>query len=405
MVGFECFTTPANSFLTGEWAVNGTSGGSARHGTIVENADPFAGNATYTAPATKPTPNVVAVSAVQEGPQQHNLLLVASVTILDDAATCDRLSAVEHFDAEVSFDSFDFSATAEDRAHAGDHQGRLRGRLTKVATGPTFGFWTSAREPLQDGFVRINDQFSYSPPSGDGYSGTFAGSGAPVTPSLITLKIDYATCTFDLHTAFAVEATSVKAGDVITGPLGIGILYLHDQAIPLDQLAGGTLEGTRSVPAGHDIDVTNYIPVHDVHAEWSIMATPSRAGRSLRSTNASSANTTTHQIVIPMEIRIQAWSSCHAWIPACRRDDESIQTRTRKYPGPQCASAKMTSWKWRTWDIHQEVSDGFPAYVTDGDRRESRHPDENRDLWPERTQCTQEAWIPTFFGTANPTDS
>lgn len=270
MVGFDCIVTPGASLLAGDWAVNGTAGGSARDGTIVESADPYAGNATYTAPVTKPTPDVVAVSAIHRALAQQDLVLVASVKILDDAATCDRLREVEHFDAEVSFDSFDFTAIAEDRTHGGDHQGRLRGRLKKVSTGSTFGFWTSALEPLQNGFVRIDDRFSFRPPSGDGYSGTFAGSGLPVAPSMITLKVDYATCTFDLHTAFAVEATTVKAGEVHTNPLGIGSLYLHDQTIPLEQLVSGTIEGQRSVPAGDDIDITNYVPVHDVHAQWGL---------------------------------------------------------------------------------------------------------------------------------------
>lgn len=270
MVGFDCIATPAASLLTGDWAVNGTAGGSARHGAIVENGEPFAGNATFTAPATKPTPDVVAVSAIHRALAQQDLVLVASVKILDDAATCDRLREVEHFDAEVSFDSFDFTAIAEDRTHGGNHQGRLRGRLTKVPTGSTFGFWTSALEPLQNGFVRIDDRFSFAPPSGDGYSGTFAGSGLPVAPSMITLKVDYAACTFDLHTAFAVEATTVKAGEVHTNPLGIGSLYLHDQTIPLEQLVSGTIEGQRTVPAGDDIDIPNYVPVHDVHAPWGL---------------------------------------------------------------------------------------------------------------------------------------
>lgn len=271
MVGFNCYTTRANSMLAGDWAVNGTAGGTSAHGTIVESADASAGNATYTAPATRPTPNVVAVSAIhRQLAQSQDWLLVANVTILADAGSCERLGTIEHFDAEVSFDNFAFGASAEHRSHTGEHQGRLRGRLTKVPTGTTFGVWTSALEPLQDGFVSIDDDFAYTPPSGDGYSGTFNGSGLPVAPSLITLRVDYATCTFDLHTAYAVQATSTKGSDVITGALGIGTLYLHDQPVPLDQLAAGTLEGDRNVSAGDDIDVTNYIPVHDVHTDWTV---------------------------------------------------------------------------------------------------------------------------------------
>lgn len=269
MVAYECRTTPGTSFLAGDWAVNGTIGGSARHGTITADADELSGRATYTAPATRPTPNVVAVSA-RYVPEIGQLLLVSNVTIVDDAATCDRLSTVQEFHAEASFDNFSFTSSAEFRAHAGTHQGRLTGTLRKVDTGPTFGFWTSGGvTPLESGFVSINDNFSFTPPGGDGYTGTVAGSGSPTTPgSLITLTVDYATCTFDLHSSYTVDAVMIKDGTSFQGALGVGLLYLHDQPIPLDQL-GGTIEGQRTVVAGNNPEVTNYIPAHDAHSEWS----------------------------------------------------------------------------------------------------------------------------------------
>ncbi|MBL8264853.1 hypothetical protein [Steroidobacter sp.] len=267
-VAYRCRTTPGTSFLAGDWAVNGAIGGSARHGTIVADTDELAGRATYTAPATRPTPNVVAVSARYRA-EDSQQLLVSNVTIVDDAATCDRLSTVQEFRAEVSFDHFNFTSTAEDRVHTGAHQGRLTSTLRKVDTGATFGFWTTGVTPLESGFVSVNDNFSYTPSSGDGYTGSLTGSGPPTTPgSMIAMTIDYATCTFDLHASYTVDAVLLKAGNSIQAPQGVGILYLHDQAIPLAQL-GGTIDGERNVVAGTDPDATNYIPAHDVHVEWS----------------------------------------------------------------------------------------------------------------------------------------
>jgi hypothetical protein len=268
MVGYQCRTTPGTSFLAGEWAVNGTVGGSAQHGRIDADTDELSGRATYTAPATRPTPNVVAVSASYRA-QTSQQLLVSNVTIVDDAATCDRLSSVQEFQAEVSFDHFSFTSTAEDRAHAGTHQGRLTGILRKAETGPTLGFWSTGLAPLESGFVSIDDTFSYSPPGGDGYTGSITGSGSPTTPgSMITLTVDYATCRFDLHSSYTVDAVVTKDGTSFQAPQGVGVLYLHDQPIPLHQL-GGTIEGDRTVAVGNDPEVTNYIPAHDVHTEWS----------------------------------------------------------------------------------------------------------------------------------------
>ncbi|WP_116811477.1 hypothetical protein [Steroidobacter cummioxidans] len=266
-VNFECRTTPGTSFLAGDWAVNGTIGGSARNGTVVADTDELSGRATYTAPATRPTPNLVAVSASYRA-EASQQLLVSNVTIVDATASCDQLSTVQGFQAEVSFDNFSFTSTAEDRAHAGRHQGRLTGTLRKAPTGPTLGFWTTGVGPLESGFVSINDNFSYTPPGGDGYTGSITGSGSPTTPgSMITLTVDYATCTFDLHTSYTVDAVLLKDGDSIRAPQGVGVLYLHDQQIPLDQI-GGTIEGQRTVAVGSDPEVTNYVPAHDVHTEW-----------------------------------------------------------------------------------------------------------------------------------------
>ncbi|HWZ86241.1 MAG TPA: hypothetical protein VN032_08570 [Thermoanaerobaculia bacterium] len=65
---------------TSAWAVNGVAGGNATTGTVTASGDH---GGSFTAPAQKPTPNVVAVSAVLGGSGQGSV--VSNLTIVDDA--------------------------------------------------------------------------------------------------------------------------------------------------------------------------------------------------------------------------------------------------------------------------------------------------------------------------------
>ena len=268
-----CLDSPLNSFSTDDWSVNAVEGGSSTHGTIVPDADRWTGKATYTAPAMKPAQNVVAVSA------QHLLIdepqtLVANITIDEEVTTCEGFGAIEQFDAELAFDRFAFVATAEDRRHNGRHEGQLVGTLKKVTSAPGFGFWTTYQSPLQGGHVSIDDSYVYEPPSGDGYSGTIQGSGAPHDdirlPSFIALKVNYAECTFDLFGSFIVDGTVVHSGSVSNQTIGIGSLYLFANAIRPEQMGTSALEGTLNVSAHHDTDRTGYAPLEETSTLWTV---------------------------------------------------------------------------------------------------------------------------------------
>jgi hypothetical protein len=273
LVVHECLPSPLNALASRNWSVNGAVGGSAKFGAIVANADRTSGKATYTAPGTKPTQNVVAVSA------QHQLLdglelLVANITIDDQLVACADLKNVQKFNAELSFDEFGFTATAEDWRHTGTHAGRLVGTLQKVETGPTFGFWITYLSPLSGGHVYANDAYAYTPPSGDGYSGTFNANGAPHDdiriPSFIGLKVNYDTCTFDLFGSFIADGTTSRDGAVSNGTFGIGGLYLFEQPIRIEQASSLILQGTLGVSARDDIEHTGYSPLQPVHTQWTI---------------------------------------------------------------------------------------------------------------------------------------
>jgi hypothetical protein len=273
LVLHECKPSPLNAFASRNWSVNGTVGGSARFGTVVAHPDRASGKATFTAPTSKPTPNVVAVSA------QHELidglqLLVSNITIEDQLVECATLKNVSRFNAELSFDQFSFVATAENYRHTGTHAGMLRGTLQRVQTGPEFGFWISYLSPLTAGHVYINDAYEYTPPSGDGYTGSLNAQGAPHddinAPSFIGLKVNYATCTFDLFGSFIGDGTIVHDGQTRNALIGIGGLYLFAQPIVIEQATPGLLHGSLAVNARDSVEQTGYKPVEPVSTEWNV---------------------------------------------------------------------------------------------------------------------------------------
>jgi hypothetical protein len=268
-----CVDSPLDSFSTDGWSVNAVEGGSATYGTIVPDADRWTGKATYTAPATKPAQNVVAVSA------RHQLIdqpqtLVANITIDEEATSCEGFSSIEQFDAELSFDQIAFVATAEDRRHNGKHAGHLIGTLKKAVSAPGFGFWTTYQSPLQGGEVRIDDSYVYEPPSGDGYSGTINGYGPPHDdirlPSFIAMKVNYAACTFDLFGSFIVDGTVVHKGSLSNQSIGIGGLYLFANAILPEQASATALEGSRNISANYDTESTGYTPLKETMTQWTV---------------------------------------------------------------------------------------------------------------------------------------
>jgi hypothetical protein len=274
-VGYDCMTSPLDSFSTGHWAVNGVEGGGGRFGTVVPDAE--RGKATYTAPATKPEPNLVSVSAQHRFPFEDTLqLLVATIAIEDEPPGCEGLRSVERFDADVSFDAFDFTATAEYHTHSGQHAGRLIGSLSKIDTGPTLGLWVTYLSPLKGGQVSISDSYRYDPPSDQGYTGTVTGSGAPHdgldAPSFVALTVHYDTCTFDLIASYTIDATIVHDGSARSSLMGIGGMGIYGQAISAEQAAANALQGSLAINAVDNIEQnrTGYAPFKEAALERSL---------------------------------------------------------------------------------------------------------------------------------------
>jgi hypothetical protein len=272
-----CEASPLLSYATKRWAVNGVEGGTPTTGTIAPNADRWIGKATYTAPATKPTPSVVAVSAEFDAPLDNiKHLLVANITI-DEELSCESFRNQEMLNAELSFDPFSFVKTAQYHRHTGTHSGKLIGTLTKVDQGGDidFGVWVSYRSPLLGGNVSVNDQYQYTPPDDTGYSGTAIGNGPPhdslQAPSYIGLRVYYDTCTFDLFGAFFVDGSFTRNGASISPIVSAGGLQIFGLPMPPEQAATMTLEGSRVVPAENgEQQVTGYVPWNSGGGPWTV---------------------------------------------------------------------------------------------------------------------------------------
>jgi hypothetical protein len=201
------------------------------------------------------------------------------MSIYDAIPSCEGFGSLERLSAHVWFDPLDFAQTAEYHRHEGRHSGDLKDTLRRLVSTAEFGFWSSYGIPLEDGYVSIDDWYEYSPPARDGYSGTITGSGAPYegqeAPSLITLHIDYATCTFDLNVGFTVEGTIVHEGASRDQPIGTGGLYLFGQPIVSEQSDATILDGSLRVRGINDDQLnqkqTGYRPVQDAGTIWEVI--------------------------------------------------------------------------------------------------------------------------------------
>jgi hypothetical protein len=81
---YECGSN-ATAFTAKNWAVSGTPGGNAGVGTVAASGAKGDGTTVYTAPAKKPGRNPVAVSVEMSDLADGPVMLVANITVLDDA--------------------------------------------------------------------------------------------------------------------------------------------------------------------------------------------------------------------------------------------------------------------------------------------------------------------------------
>jgi hypothetical protein len=268
-----CKPSPLDALASGHWAVNGQEGGGPTSGTVVASTDHTSGIGTYTAPATKPAANSVSVSVQYEAPFDPTFqLLVATVTI-EDQPGCEWLRSVDSLSADVSFDAFTFNSAGEFDSYTGNHAGRLIGTLTKVTgTGLPFDEWVTYFSPLTGKSVSINDTHNHFYP-GEEYTETLLGNGSPHdgldAPSLVSLKVNYDSCTYDLFASYTVDALATRDSSTSSKPIGIGGLYIYGQTFLPGQADAGSIQGEGAINAIFDTTRTGYVPLQ-LDTSWSL---------------------------------------------------------------------------------------------------------------------------------------
>jgi hypothetical protein len=256
---YACEDTPDATYGFGNWSVNGVAGGSADSGTVVADGDSATNKATFTAPESVPAGNPVAVSVEVldlENPGEFTIL-ASNIRIIEDA-NCESLKKFETIEAGVFFERFEWSASSENQAYDGNQSGRLSGTMVNIIPAAArdispIGVWTSQNSE-HTGLVTMDDthQIFYDDHT---VTETANGGGLPYSgmdvPSFISLTVDYATCTYELATAFVVMGTVTTDGVGKEAPVAPGAIY-YSEVIPDEFLITGELQREVQLPAQYD---------------------------------------------------------------------------------------------------------------------------------------------------------
>lgn len=174
------------------WMVNGTAGGDATYGTISGDKD----GGIYVAPANKPTPNIVSVSADLATKARGKVLIVSSITIMD----------------------------ADRSIHV-----RYAGGSTLLLSPPYSTMWGG------------NDDFTLTYPK-EGLTGDFGNGGAD-GPIPASLNLQNGT-TSDVH----VSGTCSNLPPILTGAYEIMTVDRVQATYMADTLVSFTFSGIQHIP-------------------------------------------------------------------------------------------------------------------------------------------------------------
>ncbi len=139
-----------------DWRVNGVAGGAAATGTLSGSDTLQASRRTYTAPATLPVANPVAVSVnyrfLGDGPPET---LVAHVKVIDPQAGCAWLAGVTRMAGEIDSD-YRWAGRDETEAQTLFSQTRSSGMLRRMEPSPVGSAWFQGQ--MNAGTVRVEAQ-------------------------------------------------------------------------------------------------------------------------------------------------------------------------------------------------------------------------------------------------------
>ncbi|HSD38187.1 MAG TPA: hypothetical protein VLC92_11810 [Rhodocyclaceae bacterium] len=227
---------------------------SATAGSITPSSDATLGTATYTAPATKPARNPVAVSVQYAPPFSSGLeILISNIEISDtvvEDTPCAWMRTAARLDAKAYFTEYGFSGATSEETVKVRQSGHLHGILVSRQQLPDWGMWTTESVT---GDAVLDDSL-YTP--GNGYTLTAKGSVLYQGPdaknehlSGIALYLDYHTCKYTLGVDVNVMAIfhSDGYGPDVTDPAQVGRLRLTQVPMSAEQGAAQLIKAAVDV--------------------------------------------------------------------------------------------------------------------------------------------------------------
>ena len=226
-LGLSCDTAAsqvevAAPFVISEWSVNGVLGGGGATGTVSGNGP----SATYKAPAAKPTPNIVAVSARVNLNPKRKTLVVSNITITEG----DSWTGTANYKDDVGSASAEITWTLVSREnnialYKGTGTGILAYDDGTCSYPPTSGSFGS---PDSGGSGILSVDFNNTPPT---YHG-LALVGWPVT----------VTCVYSGRTETVVRPVALPVFGGSKGPDGVEAA--GSVTVPLNPNTPMTIEGS-----------------------------------------------------------------------------------------------------------------------------------------------------------------
>ncbi|MEC5385278.1 hypothetical protein VVD49_06060 [Uliginosibacterium sp. H3] len=241
---------------------------SATAGSVTPASDRTQGSAVYTAPASKPARNPVAVSVAYTPPlSSAQEILVSNIEISDSTVedtACAWMRTAARLDAEAYFTEYGFNGSTPDETVKVRQSGHLHGTLVSRQQLPGWGMWTT---DSVTGDAVLDDSL-YTP--GNGYTLTAKGNVLYPGPdavnehlSSIALYLDYTSCRYTLGYNVNVMATfhSDGYGPDETRPANVGQLRFTQVPMSSAQGAAQRIKAAIDVQARSDDSTSDaYLP-------------------------------------------------------------------------------------------------------------------------------------------------
>lgn len=264
---YACRDDGASSIAAEGWAVNGMPGGNASVGQLAEGGDVLVARRTYTAPATAPSQNPVAVSVRYVDPFSNSRdTLVANVTVIDANAGCAAWAGVQTLDAELAY-QYQWSGSDATVTQRFNQRADTRGVLQRSPQTPFGQAWFEGQ--LTSGTVQADNETAYR---GVPDRITVNANGAPIAdpglPALVRVFVRLDTCTVTLsasgvtrgeHLSHGAQGSAVMDDTIVGGDVSV-----------VEQALAGRRElvADTTLPAYTQVEGSAWFRPHGTHHDF-----------------------------------------------------------------------------------------------------------------------------------------